>query len=95
MKPENRRILSKNIPASAIDIVLLELSSQSDRDKVTTDAFEYKYILEGEVEYIINGETYHLNEGDSIFFDGRFPHVPINRKNKPCMILIAYFFNHQ
>lgn len=90
-----KRILTKNLPASTIDFVLLELSADADRDKVTTEAFEYKYILKGEVDYMIDGDIYHLDEGDSLFFDGRFPHVPKNQNKKSCLMLIAYFFNQE
>lgn len=90
-----QRIITKNLPASTIDFVLLELSPDANRDKVTTDAFEFKYILKGEVDYLINGDIYHLNEGDSLFFDGRFPHVPKNPNKEPCLMLIAYFFNQE
>ncbi len=88
-----RRIFTKRLPASTVDFVLLELLMDADRDKVTTEAFEYKYVLRGEVEYIINSETYHLSEGDSIFFDGRLPHVPKNHADTSCLMLIAYFFD--
>ncbi|WP_115619910.1 cupin domain-containing protein [Chryseobacterium indoltheticum] len=47
--------------------------------QVITDAFEYKYIISGEVSYMIGNETYNLSEGDSLFFDGRLKHVPINK----------------
>lgn len=89
------RILTKNLPASTIDVVLLELLPNSHRELVTTEAFEYKYILSGEVEYMINGDTFHLEERDSLFFDGRLSHVPKNKTEKPCSMLIVYFFNQK
>jgi transcriptional regulator with XRE-family HTH domain len=89
------RILTKNVPASTIDVVLLNLLPESHRELVTTEAFEYKYILSGEVEYLINGDTFHLREGDSLFFDGRLSHVPKNKTDKPCRMLIVYFFTQK
>jgi transcriptional regulator with XRE-family HTH domain len=89
------RILTKNVPASTIDVVLLNLLPESHRELVTTEAFEYKYILSGEVEYLINGDTFHLREGDSLFFDGRLSHVPKNKTDKPCKMLIVYFFTQK
>lgn len=89
------RILTKNLPASTIDIVLMKLMPDSHREVVTTDAFEYKYFLKGEAEYLINGDTFHLEEGDSLFFDGRLPHVPKNETDKPCLMLIVYFFDQK
>lgn len=78
-----------------IDIVFLSIEPNNFRDQVITEAFEYKYIISGEVNYIIGNETYHLSEGDSLFFDGRLKHVPINKSEKPCKMLIVYFFENK
>jgi transcriptional regulator with XRE-family HTH domain len=87
-----KRIIIKNLPASTIDIVLLTILPDSKRNQVSTEAFEYKYILSGTVEYEINGNKYLLNEGDSLFFDGRLPHVPRTIGSIPSSMLIVYFF---
>lgn len=88
------RFITRTIKNSTIDIVFLTLEPNSTRDQVTTDAYEYKYILSGEVDYLIADETYSLQEGDSLFFDGRLKHVPTNKSKKPCKMLIIYFFNN-
>ncbi|MBJ2124817.1 helix-turn-helix domain-containing protein [Flavobacterium sp. IB48] len=88
------RFLTRTIKNSTVDIVFLTLEPNSYRDQVTTDAYEYKYILSGEVDYLIANETYTLTEGDSLFFDGRLKHVPINKSSKPCKMLIVYFFDN-
>lgn len=90
-----RRIFVNNIPAATLDFVLLELDTHAIREKVSTEAYEYKYILKGEVDYYINGSVYHLSEGDSLFFDGRLPHVPKNTGQEKCIMLIVYFFNQK
>lgn len=35
---------------------------------------EIGYLLEGELDLTVNGTTYHLNTGDSFFFDSSLPH---------------------
>lgn len=90
-----QRMMIRNVPASTVDFVLLELAPNAHREEVSTEAFEYKYILKGEVEYLINGETFTLEEGDSLFFDGRLPHVPKNKSKHPCTMLIVYFFDQK
>lgn len=90
-----RRILVKNMPASTVDFVILELNKNSKREEVSTEAFEYKYIIQGECEYLINGDKYQLKEGDSLFFDGRLLHVPRNTGPEKCIMLIVYFFNQK
>jgi transcriptional regulator with XRE-family HTH domain len=90
-----KRIFVKNISASTLDFVILELDKDAVRDEVSTEAYEYKYILKGACEYLINGEQYELHEGDSLFFDGRIPHVPKNIGKDTCIMLIVYFFNQK
>lgn len=87
------RIMTRNIRNLPIDIVLLELTPGANRStSVKTDAYEYKYVIKGEVVYNINGKTHILHEGDSIFFDGRQGHKPSNPGEKNALILIVYFF---
>lgn len=90
-----QRIFTKSLQATTIDFVLLELMPNSHREEVHTEAFEFKYILSGEVDYLINGDVYKLKAGDSLFFDGRLPHVPKNRTEQSCHMLIVYFFNQK
>ncbi|MBC6997852.1 MULTISPECIES: helix-turn-helix domain-containing protein [Bacteroidota] len=85
-------VFGKQISSLGFESVLLEVAPGSKRDKVTTDAYEFKYILSGECYYEIGEEEVLLKEGDAIFFDGRIPHVPINRGNVPSKMLVMYFF---
>ena len=88
-----RRILTRNINGNPVDIVLLELKKGAKRNQqVKTDAYEYKYIIQGQVEYLIDGEKHILEEGDSIFFDGRLGHKPANTGKTEDLILVVYFF---
>ncbi len=85
-------IFGKQLSSLGFETVLLEVKPNSKRDKVTTDAFEFKYILSGECSYVIGEEEVLLKEGDSIFFDGRIPHVPVNRGSVSSKMLVVYFF---
>jgi transcriptional regulator with XRE-family HTH domain len=78
-----KRIMMRNIPSSTTDFVLLDL---------TTDAYEFIYVIKGQTEYRINGQSLLLEEGDSLFFDGRLPHVPINTSESSCQLFVIYFF---
>lgn len=89
------RIMVKNLFPATMDVVLFELQQESHRDLVTTDAFEYKYMIKGKVEYEINGSFHTLEEGDSLFFDGRLPHVPRNTGEGTAVMLIVYFFDQK
>lgn len=86
------RIFTESINPSTVDIVLLELEPGATRPLVQTEAFEYKYIISGQVSYIFDKETIDLNEGDSLLFDGRIPHTPQNNSDKKVSMLVIYFF---
>src|ERR1700733_10532400 len=73
-----QRIFTQSINHSTIDIVILVLEPNAARPLVETDAFEYKYVLYGEIEYQFNVEKIILNQGDSMLFDGHIPHTPKN-----------------
>jgi len=89
-----KRIITQNMPGGPMDIVLLELKKGAKRNQlVKTDAFEYKYIIKGTVEYLIDGKIHLLEEGDSLFFDGRLPHKPTNNGKNDALMLVIYFFN--
>ncbi|WP_200976716.1 XRE family transcriptional regulator [Echinicola sp. 20G] len=85
-------IFGKQLASMGFEAVMLEVQPGSKRDKVKTDAFEFKYMISGECSYIISEEEVLLQEGDAIFFDGRIPHVPVNNASKPAKMLVFYFF---
>ena len=85
-------IFGKQLSSLGFETVLLEVAPNSKREKVTTDAFEFKYVLSGECYYAIGDEEVLLKEGDSIFFDGRIPHVPFNKGSVSSKMLVIYFF---
>jgi len=88
-----KRILAKEIKNMPIDIVLLELKRGATRKKlVRTQAYEYKYIMKGSVQYLIDGKKYILQEGDSLFFDGRLGHTLSNAGKTDAQLLVLYFF---
>lgn len=85
-------IFGKQLSSIGFEAVLLEVKPDSRREKVETDAYEYKYVLSGECVYSIGDDEVLIKEGDSIFFDGRIPHVPVNRSSMTCKMLVLYFF---
>lgn len=86
------RIFTQSFKNSTVDFVLLTLDPKSSRPLVTTDAFEFKYILSGEVKFIFEDQQLELSAGDSILFDGRIPHTPQNLGKKKVVMIAVYFF---
>jgi len=88
-----KRVLARSIPSQATDIVLLELKKGAVRKQmITTDAWECKYILKGKIEYQIEKNLFTLEEGDTLFFDGRVRHRLRNIGTIDAVILVTYFF---
>ncbi|MGB3801114.1 MAG: helix-turn-helix domain-containing protein [Lewinella sp.] len=84
------QLLSGEGPDFALRAVLLTVESGSRRERVTTDAFEFKYVLSGALDYEIGDHTLHLETGDTLFYDGRIPHVPRNHGPEPARMLVVY-----
>lgn len=88
-----RHILSKPASGLVVEAVLLELSPGSRRKKVTTDGHEFKYVISGRVDYHMGDQIISLETGDSLFFDGRIPHVPVNPYQQTCIMLVVYLLS--
>lgn len=88
-----KRILTRTIVSQATDLVLLELKKNAGRKQmIQTDAFECKYVLKGKIEYQIGKELFTLDEGDTLFFDGRARHRLKNIGDTEALILVVYLF---
>ncbi|WP_129715526.1 helix-turn-helix domain-containing protein [Pedobacter sp. SYP-B3415] len=90
-----QRIFTQSIGKGTIDIVLLRLEPAAQRPIVVTQAYEYNYIISGQVSYRIGEEVINLEEGDSMLFDGRLPHTPTNAGQTIAEMLVIYFFESQ
>jgi transcriptional regulator with XRE-family HTH domain len=90
-----QRIFTRSIKNSTVDIVILELEPNAHRPQVQTEAFEYKYILSGQVKYMFGDKEHILHAGDSMLFDGRLPHTPRNTGKEVARMLVVYFFEEK
>ncbi len=88
-----RHVLNQSLQDTTLEVVILDLQPGSQREPLTTDGYEYKFVLRGTVEYRIGESTVQLATGDSLFFDGRVPHVPINRGEEVASILVVYLLS--
>ncbi|MFB6247184.1 MAG: helix-turn-helix domain-containing protein [Salinibacter sp.] len=88
-----QQLFSKRLDLIGFEAMILTLQPGSEREKLTTDAFEFKYFLEGTCRFVIGDETVILEEGDLLFFDGRIPHVPKNRTDDLVRILVLYMYD--
>jgi transcriptional regulator with XRE-family HTH domain len=87
-----QRIFSTYTHEYHIDYVLLTLEKYASRPMVSTNAYEFKYLLQGSVEYQIGDNKYKMEAGDSLYFDASEPHNPKNTGNENALLLVIYFF---
>ena len=88
-----KKIIGVDLCDHNLNFVILDVEPKADRELVSTDGFEYIYMLSGDIEYILGKEKLNISEGDSLFFDGRIPHVPRNYSGKPAKLLVIYMVN--
>lgn len=67
----------------------LEPGVQSSEEPMGHGGDECAYIMGGTVQFIIGGDMYLLNDGDSIYYEGRHPHKIINVGDSEVTIISA------
>lgn len=85
-------ILNQNLLNLNIDIVHLSIKPHTTYEATTTDGYEFKLILSGQVDYMIGDESTTLNKGDALFFDARLPHYPKANDEEVEMLVIYFLF---
>jgi transcriptional regulator with XRE-family HTH domain len=83
-------ILNTSVSNAVFQSVLLKLAPAAKREKVVTDGFTFLYLIEGNVNYLLADEVIPLETGDSLFFDGKIPHVPQNLSGSTAIMLVIY-----
>jgi len=74
-------IMSHSFKDITFNVVFLELKPQARREI---------YLVEGDIDYKLGDTAFMMNQGDSLFFDGRVPHLKINQTTKTARILVIY-----
>lgn len=88
-------IMARQLGEYAFDSIVLTLEPSSNRKVVTTEGYEFIYILEGEVEFTIGPDVLNIKKGDALFFDGRISHVPRNTGSQKAEILAIYLIDNK
>jgi transcriptional regulator with XRE-family HTH domain len=86
-------VLSYSLQKSSMQVSLLTLNKGAKRKMVTTEGFEYIYLIKGTVRYELETHQFDMEEGDSLFFDGRLNHVPRNIYDGDSIFLVIYFIS--
>lgn len=83
-------ILAQSFTNLSVEISLLDIMPNAQRALVTTDGYTYLYVLKGDLIYIMGEERLTLEMGDSLFFNGKIPHKPLNETHTTASLLVVY-----
>ncbi len=89
---EYHSVFEHSFENGAFQLSILTLHPGAHRPAVTTAAYELVFVLSGNLQYQLEDRVFELTEGDSIFFDGNIPHVPIHTQKNTVQLLVMYFF---
>lgn len=88
-----QRILEKGFDSFTLEAVILDIEPGAERRMVSTDAWEFKYLLQGSLQYHIEDEIIPLRAGDTLLYDGRLLHVPKNEGQEVAKMLVVYLYD--
>jgi len=86
-----RLVMNRTMEKSAMEISVLTLSPGATRETVSTEGYQFLFVMKGSVVYHLGDKTLELKEKDSLFFDGRIVHVPKNNTKEEAFLLVMYF----
>ena len=89
------RILSFKHNNQLVDVIIYKQEKNAERGFVSTNAFEFNYMLKGIAEYTIKDKKYRLEPGDSFYYDARNAHLSNCLSDDPYEMLVVYFFDEE
>lgn len=87
-------ILEHSVEGGAFQVSLLRLKPGAKRTAISTAAFEFIYLVKGDIIFELEDKSFVMKEGDALFFDGNIAHVPVNKSRKTVVMLVFYIFNN-
>jgi quercetin dioxygenase-like cupin family protein len=85
---------SANLGGAWLETYILDLEPGSRRAAVTTDGHQCIHMLAGRIDFVLDEERIDLGAGDTLLFNGRIPHVPINAGTESARLLVMYLLDN-
>ena len=85
---EELDVLNRRFTDYTLQTIIKTLVPNSRGKASTTDGVEYNFILDGEAVFEIGSQLIHLQEEDSILFDGQLNYCPVNQSNEKVRMLV-------
>ena len=86
-------LISESLKTGNIMVNRVVVAPQTFRPPVSNDSMELLHMLKGNIEYGLKDSIVQLEEGDTLFFDGRIPHSVENRTSEEAIIFKVYLHN--
>ena len=90
-----RLLLEGPLDTSELQVMLVTVAPGAKRRAVSGAGMELLYMLSGELEYRVGDDTLQLRVGDTLFFDGEKPHLPVNNSALDASMLVCYFLREE
>ena len=71
---------------------IVKVRPQTFREPLATEAMELIYVISGSVTYGFDNQELVLEEGDTFYFDGSFPHSVKNDLDAQAVLFKVYMF---
>ncbi len=88
-------ILETTLVAASFQVMLVTVQPGAEREMVTSEGYEMLYLISGDLDYCLGEDTVTMDAGDTLYFDGNIPHVPVNRYTQPAVLLVCYFIREE
>ncbi len=88
-------MVSRSLDHTVFESFMLTVEPHAKRKPVTAEGHQMIFVLEGEADFKLGLDTIALGKGDTIFFDGRIPHVMLNHGSKNAKFLAIYLLNKE
>lgn len=87
-------LLANRSRFSKIEPLLITFLPDSDvKEPFTHPEDEFMYVLSGSIQLHYGDETYILEEGDSVYIDGKIPHIAFPLNNEEAKIISIFIQN--
>ncbi|MEL6192123.1 MAG: XRE family transcriptional regulator [Bacteroidota bacterium] len=83
-----------NLSELNIKVNLVSLDIGADRKPLATDALELIHVISGSVKYGLPDHEVELQQGDTLFFNGRLPHSVKNMYFKETVLFKVYLLQN-
>ena len=83
-----------NLTELNIKVNLVSLDIGADRQPIATDALELIHVISGSVKYGLPDHEVELQQGDTLFFNGRLPHSVKNMYFKETVLFKVYLLQN-